>query len=132
MVFETPNTSGHRFDDSTSASFSRELNRRCSSSRSPSAAGRKLKRRTPSYLGGPTPGGGDNLLSARQLAGGGVLLMSHSWRANRRVNIPSSFRPSSLGLCLCFFRVIDWVDAIFRAMYANVASERSAAGIGAL
>ncbi|KAH6929520.1 hypothetical protein HPB50_002278 [Hyalomma asiaticum] len=45
--------------DSTSGACLRELNRRCSSSRSPSAAGRKLKRRMLSYLGGPTPGGGD-------------------------------------------------------------------------
>lgn len=29
--------------------------------------------------------------------------MSHSWRAKRRVNILSSFRPSSLSLCFLFF-----------------------------
>lgn len=59
--------------------------------------------------------------------------MSHSWRANRRVNIRSSFRPSSIGSCFFFFLcALDWLDVMLRAMCADVASERSAAGFGAL
>lgn len=46
--------------------------------------------------------------------------MSHSRCARRRVNILSSFRPSSLGLCF-FLRALDWVDVILRGMSADVA-----------